>query len=221
MVHARQTALLLACHLALNISASVAHVAFAPVQMRALHLLRMTVDNAGGSIDLQSSALDLGLVSVRDAGNKGLGLFADRYLPVGMRVGQYAGEILTHREIVKRYPKGDSEYVFQVTGDDLQRRELLYIDARDPEKSNLTRYINCDRNSPNLVVEVIKLNNIICTTEFEQTTTGINSMKKRQAIKHRMQKQYCVVFVALRDIFPGEELTFDYGDKYPIDEYQS
>lgn len=158
------------------------------------------------------SALENGWLSVADAGEKGLGLFSCRNLPSGTIIGEYIGELLTYREILKRYPKGNSEYVFQVTDDDTQRRELLYIDARDPEQSNLTRYINCDRMNPNLVVNVEK--------REQQRGGDTNLLSGKVTVKASTKKKnlsrYCVVFSTLRDIAAGEELTFDYGEKYPI-----
>ena len=81
-------------------------------------------------------ALQLDLVVIRDAGAKGLGVFAATDLREQTFVGAYTGEVLTAQEYEQRYPRGDAQYVFQVNDDYL-------IDAGDPELSpGPIRYTN-------------------------------------------------------------------------------
>ncbi|KAJ1437718.1 hypothetical protein B484DRAFT_227057 [Ochromonadaceae sp. CCMP2298] len=160
-----------------------------------------------------SSAIDLGWVAVADAGYKGLGMFATRDIPAGAMIGYYAGELLTARDYVKRYPLGDSVYTFQINNG--QRRDLLYQDARDPALSNLTRFINHDGIAPNLVVTVEE-------KEEQQTMPMSMSMPMPMPIsipmpgKTRKRLSYTVIFNTTRVIKAGEELCFHYGDKYPM-----
>jgi len=132
------------------------------------------------------------MLTVGDAGPKGLGLFAKCEIPEGMTIGTYEGELLTAKQYMRRYPTGDSIYTFQLN-DRAQRRDLLYLDARDPSKSNLTRYINHEANIPNLIVSI------------EEVRTGKG-----------IPVTYAVFFTSTRAISAGEELSFDYGDKYKI-----
>ena len=133
---------------------------------------------------------------IKEAGHKGLGLFTLKKITNGTFVGCYEGELLTAKDYMKRYPKGDSVYTFQLN--EGQRRDILYLDARDPEKSNLMRYINHDKYSPNLDVSIDKI--------------LLNDKKNNSKYTHK----YEVRFYALRNIDINEELLFDYGDKYPI-----
>jgi SET domain-containing protein len=134
--------------------------------------------------------------TIKEAGHKGLGLFTLKNITNGTFVGCYEGELLTAKDYMKRYPKGDSVYTFQLN--EGQRRDILYLDARDPEKSNLMRYINHDKYSPNLDVSIDKI------------------LLNNKNNKSKYTYKYEVRFYALRDIEINEELLFDYGDKYPI-----
>jgi SET domain-containing protein len=170
----------------------------------------------GSSKPTVTSAIDLGWVAVADAGYKGLGLFATTDIPAGAMIGHYAGELLTARDYVKRYPLGDSVYTFQMNNG--QRRDLLYQDARDPALSNLTRFINHDGIVPNLVVTVEE-------KEEQQTMPMPMPMPMPVPIpipmpgKTRKRLSYTVIFNTTRVIKAGEELCFHYGDKYPIKLY--
>lgn len=68
----------------------------------------------------------------------GLGAFASTRVPKDTLLGTYEGEHLTAAELARRYPPASSappQYVFQ-------RARDHFIDARDPKRSNWTRYIN-------------------------------------------------------------------------------
>ncbi|CAM9665947.1 unnamed protein product, partial [Phaeothamnion confervicola] len=96
-----------------------------------------TAAAAGAAVATAAASLEsLGAVEVGDAGAKGRGLFARRDVPAGAYIGPYSGELLREEELAHRYPGGGrTEYVFEVSGG-------LYVDASDPEKSGLTRYVN-------------------------------------------------------------------------------
>lgn len=134
-------------------------------------------------------------LQIQDAGYKGLGLFTRNFIPKASFIGSYAGELLNVKEYTRRYPTGNSTYTF-LLNKDVQRRERLFLDAIDPLKSNPTRYINHDNIEPNLEVTI---------EEHVQKTRG------------RKIKTFDVRFHAVRDILPGEELSFDYGDLFKFD----
>lgn len=114
---------------------------------------------------------------------RGRGVCAKVPVKRGAIVGVYQGDRLSRREGEKREEElGDSEacYVFWV----YWRANWWCIDATDPLRSNVTRYINHSRRQDN-VKPVIR------------------------CVDCQMQ----VVFVAKRDIDAGEEILFDYGDR--------
>ena len=111
----------------------------------------------------ERSALDAGLVEIRDTGTpKGMGVFATTDIEANAFIGEYTGEVLTaklrkpssslpapgcfvccqsshvcvlHAD-ARRYPKADGEYVFQVNDD-------YFIDGVHPETSpGPIRYTN-------------------------------------------------------------------------------
>ena len=66
----------------------------------------------------------------------GQGAFALETLPANRLVGRYRGEVIDAQEFDRRYPAQTlGEYVLQVG-------KNTFIDARDPELSNWTRYVN-------------------------------------------------------------------------------
>ncbi|KAJ8614575.1 hypothetical protein CTAYLR_004942 [Chrysophaeum taylorii] len=135
-------------------------------------------------------------IAVRDAGGvKGLGAFALRSFAEGETVGDYEGEILSRREADARYYGGPATWRDRIwksthashTGNYLFEVEPdVVVDAEDATKANWCRYIN-HSNEPNLRVK---------------------SLPEAYGGRPR------VWFVALRTISVGEELCFDYGDRY-------
>eukprot|EP00188_Purpureofilum_apyrenoidigerum_P006143 Plantae.Rhodophyta-Purpureofilum_apyrenoidigerum.ctg9031.p1 GENE.Plantae.Rhodophyta-Purpureofilum_apyrenoidigerum.ctg9031~~Plantae.Rhodophyta-Purpureofilum_apyrenoidigerum.ctg9031.p1 ORF type:complete len:199 (+),score=30.30 Plantae.Rhodophyta-Purpureofilum_apyrenoidigerum.ctg9031:113-709(+) len=83
----------------------------------------------------REDAMRKALVEVRDAGKKGLGVFATREIPYGEYIGSYFGEVLTLAEICQRYTDWDGSYIFDLGNG-------KYIDATRPEQGNFTRYMN-------------------------------------------------------------------------------
>ena len=86
------------------------------------------------------SAMHSGWLETKDAGVKGNGLFTTGNIKKNSFLGEYVGEVLTYRQYVTRYPEGNSEYTFLVC-EKAQRRDRIYVDAVDVDKSNLMRYV--------------------------------------------------------------------------------
>ena len=125
-----------------------------------------------------------GDVEIREAPGKGEGLFASRRIKEGTFIMDYLGEEMTAAELDERYENLlEARYALELTGP--LGLNPTFIDAVNPERSNLGRYINhCSRPT---------------------------CRKVRQRFPDR-----CLRFFAARDIDPGEELTFDYGESYWI-----
>lgn len=137
---------------------------------------------------------------VGNAGSKGLGLFTLTDIPANHDIGlEYEGEILNVNQYRRRYPSGHSRYAFQLN--EGQRRDLLYCDAVNPSKSNLTRFINHGGDESNLEVFI-----------FEEERI------KNEGLTNRRKKDICyhVRFITTRFIHTDEELLFDYGPKFNI-----
>jgi hypothetical protein len=79
------------------------------------------------------------------------GVFATRLIKKGEDLGHYDGELLTEKMLTQRYGKRTGPYVVDC-GDALEDRGTvvnhpgvgtrMFIDAANPNKSNLLRYIN-------------------------------------------------------------------------------
>jgi SET domain-containing protein len=134
--------------------------------------------------DRERGAMSLGRLDVRDTGtDRGRGLFATAPLSHGAFLGEYTGDVLTHDEYLARYPAEDSRYVLAANTD-------YNIDAVDPERSSLLRYLNHSSTEPNCYYHVLRV---------------------------RGQRQKRVSFFTLRAVEAGEELCFDYGQQYWTD----
>eukprot|EP00929_Paragymnodinium_shiwhaense_P073685 TRINITY_DN37658_c0_g1_i1.p1 TRINITY_DN37658_c0_g1~~TRINITY_DN37658_c0_g1_i1.p1 ORF type:complete len:173 (+),score=34.42 TRINITY_DN37658_c0_g1_i1:84-602(+) len=122
--------------------------------------------------------------AVRHAGNKGNGVFATKFIPEGAFLGKYRGTVLSKEQLLRRYPDANSPYAFEISAG-------LYIDSSAEDEAmgltNYTRYINHSKRHPNV------------------------SFFYRSSV---MYPQGAVIFEADKDIHPGEELVFDYGDQY-------
>jgi hypothetical protein len=104
------------------------------------------------------------------------GVFAKKGLEKDKCIGEYKGDILDDSLFMTKYPKGDARYVFGLNNG-------IFIDASDPTKGNITRFINCNGqgDEPNLYA-------------------------------HEIDGR--LFFLTTREILPGEELLYDYGDNY-------
>jgi SET domain-containing protein len=143
-------------------------------------------------------------VDIQPIHGKGLGAIATRPLKLGDRLGRYEGERLTEREWNLRFNgkgrarQSDNEWLeerrrrgIRCSGDYiLAFGDAEYIDAEDPECSNWCRYINHDSN-PNLGL-------------FKETDDAGNMHPTFIVIRTR--------------VAPGDELCFDYGPGYWIDD---
>jgi hypothetical protein len=149
---------------------------------------------------LAESALDRGLLEVRDTGDKhrGQGLFAVETLLTGTWLGNYVGEELTYKQYVARYPRGDSSYTFLIS-DQAQRRDRRFIDAMDAAKSNLMRYINHSKSTANVRAEV-------CMKPSRRKPRRRNEGVDGSEVHIRL--------TACKDIFKDGELLLDYGPLY-------
>ena len=161
-----------------------------------------------------------GSVRVGPAPGKGLGVFAMRSLNPSLEIGTYKGEVYRGAtELHKRYgglegiPDEHVEWQYEwslvrqergisVSGAYVVRAGAcpqtsvqVYLDAEDPMEASWTRFLNHSKRRPNLSMR---------NTVRPDGTPDVR-------------------FVVVKDIRPGDELLFDYGDAYweagdPIDE---
>ena len=135
---------------------------------------------------------------------KGRGVLALSPIPMHTDVGDYIGEHITGKQKDCRYLPSQFSYrtkqdlVWAKSRQDCKQTTTghylfgvssldLFIDAEDEQKSNWTRFLNHDDHAPNLRVKCLP--------------SGVGGKPR-------------VWFVASRDISPGEELTFSYGEDY-------
>ena len=86
-------------------------------------------------------------LAVGSAGcNKGDGLFAVDTIPANTYLFDYDGELLSKAEYDRRYPSRVSDYAVGIKAPN----ELMFIDACDPSKSGLARFMNHDHRRPNV-----------------------------------------------------------------------
>ena len=151
----------------------------------------------------EESALDQGWLEVRNTGFcRGQGLFTRVSLVCGTFIGIYSGEKLSHREYTARYPLGNSSYTFLVDPN-AQRRHRVFIDAADPSKSNLMRYINHNRDAN---VDAVASQGNKKTIDGGGRRRIVSNEDDIDAVQIRV--------TACRDIAADEELFLDYGPLY-------
>mmetsp|Transcript_15407 Transcript_15407/g.62009 ORF Transcript_15407/g.62009 Transcript_15407/m.62009 type:complete len:236 (-) Transcript_15407:2817-3524(-) len=134
--------------------------------------------------------LELNLdLEVRPSAGAGLGLFALRRIPRGTFVMDYLGESLDEAAFVARYgAAGRADYGLELDGVlPPWLSAPTFVDARVASRSNAARFMNhAPRGTPRFTVD-----------------------KRKQRWPRRVLR-----FYASRDIAPGEELCWDYGDAY-------
>ena len=125
-----------------------------------------------------------GSVAVRDAGDRGRGVFATAPIANGTYIGEYGGglaETIDYAELLARYPDLEPEYCFEL-GDD------SFLDAARAD--HWTRLMNHDATAR-------------ANVGFEFVARGGGGGAPD-----------AVEFAALRDIAAGDELVFDYGAQF-------
>ncbi len=124
-------------------------------------------------------------VEVRDAGAKGLGAFLTKPVRKGTIVGQYKGVVTGVGELATRYKPKDGTISDNAYLFEL-REQSVYIDANPGDVPD----------------------------ELVNWTRRINhSSKPNLEIESNVMREL-VWFIATRDIQVGEELCFNYGEKY-------
>jgi len=144
-----------------------------------------------------SSKLHVPGLETRRSGIPGAGdgLFTTRALRKNTLLGFYDGRVLTQNELDRIYP-GDSVAAYGAnTGVFARDGTELYIDAKDPERGNLLRYINDSRDASRNNCDFFQSNN-------GDLTDRDDDLKRAVGVK------------LLRDVAAGEELFLDYGEEY-------
>ena len=163
-------------------------------------------------VDANSGLCAGGNVRISNSPSKGLGAFAEHRLPPGCAVGEYNGELLTLSAMHARYGTVAGYAAADVTwhrewSEERRRRgvgisgrycfkwgscprtgRLLIIDGEDPQYANWTRFLNHSAKRPCL--------------------SASRAMHAEVPV---------IVFCSNREIEPGEELLFDYGEGYGFD----
>lgn len=170
-----------------------AGIALSVAGLRAMPVLVRTPPLAlGDNLEFRSALGPFGV-------DKGLGLFALCPLTKGTYLFDFEGEVLSEKELHDRYDQGGAvlvttDYVSKLTGP-WGVEDPIYVDARDPTRSNLARYMNhAPRGSPSCNVEHRR----------QRWSLGQPTATKGRAIR----------FFLSRDVEEGEELSCDYGDRY-------
>mmetsp|Transcript_12863 Transcript_12863/g.26255 ORF Transcript_12863/g.26255 Transcript_12863/m.26255 type:complete len:204 (+) Transcript_12863:114-725(+) len=142
---------------------------------------------------------------IKESPGKGLGVFTLTCIPLNTVVGDYTGELLTLQQKDRLYlpslkPKRTQEDLKwiesrlergqTITGDYIFGVGDFYVDAEDTDVSNWCRFLNHDGDA-NLRVK---------------------------SLEFGMDDKPRIWFVANRDIQAGEELCFDYGEGYWMDD---
>jgi len=166
------------------------------------------------SISVRAPSPPLGLgdgVEVREAKGKGVGLFATRPLKKGTYLFDYLGEVLTEVELHRRYGESVTksgvvvtDYTARLTGP-LGVEEPIYMDARDPDLSNVARFMNhAPKGAPNWNVERCRQRwDLGAAWPFGSSGSPLAATKGR-----------ALRFFVTRDVQSGEELSWDYGTRY-------
>lgn len=149
--------------------------------------------------------------------DKGLGAFAEKKLSAGLELGEYRGEVLTMAEYFFRYEGASGyeeanrraqwmqdrtargigisgQYVL-MAGTSATTGKALLLDAEDVGFASWTRFINHSERDPNLEM-------LLPTEPIEELEDDKEGATVTPLVR----------LLARRDIEPGEELTFNYGE---------
>ena len=171
----------------------------------------------------QSSIKDGGFVEIRPAPDgKGLGAFATVAITKDTTLGEYTGEILKRRDVEARYwqkrkrNKRDREWRDSrrrrnqgISGDylfDMGNEE--YIDGEDSDVSSWCRFVNHASSTINIERYDEDGNSISVAGECNAKACIRLSWDEEENQVRRL------FLVALRDIKPGTEICYDYGEEY-------
>tara|TARA_B100001250_G_C19648616_1_gene721578 strand:+ start:215 stop:682 length:468 start_codon:yes stop_codon:yes gene_type:complete len=141
--------------------------------------------------DIKTSWIDVvchrpSFIKIKSSPLHGKGAYAARKIKKGSFLGNYMGRIS---------PKtATGQYVFH----SFREHQKIAIDASDLHYSNWTRWMNCSTSNQNENVDSYYLTN--------RESVSINSTTQTL--------EGYIVFYANRDINPGEELLYYYGDYY-------
>ena len=127
--------------------------------------------------------------------NAGLGIFARTKIKAGTFLGNYMGEII---EDEKQIPVTD--YLYRSN----RYNKEFWMDAIDMEKSNYTRFLNCCSSSQ------VGTENVYTIRYTDETKPSVFTTSNGKQI----DIQGYIFMYAARDIEEGEELMYNYGEKY-------
>jgi hypothetical protein len=129
-----------------------------------------------------------------DNNNSMSGLFTKVFIKKGQEIGEYRGHKMNRKDLDQMYGKDQQgTYVAQIT-------DHRFVDARDPDPTNLPRYANSVRNDVNFQT----LQRIYGRPYFcQEPNARLESNDKDK-----------VFLVAIRNISPGREILSDYGERY-------
>jgi hypothetical protein len=108
---------------------------------------REHLQEVDGMMEDVPSGLEVAKATIPDAG---WGVLTTWLTGRGRVLGTYEGELIGNLEYRRRYPEGGAEYVARVE----MSGEQMYVDARDPRKSNWARFVNAPGPEERANVEV-------------------------------------------------------------------
>lgn len=177
------------------------------------NLFNVAMINSMDSLHTYTITYTIKPLNITFVDGKGMGAFSTATIAKGATLGEYTGEILTRREVEARYwgmrkeNKHDrkwrksrcrrrqgisGDYLFDIGND-------LFIDGEDADVSSWCRFAN-HANELNDVGE----KDDACNVE----------VRRRLSWDEEEQQQLGLFFVALREITPGTEICYDYGEEY-------
>ena len=156
-------------------------------------------------------------VAVLDTEDKGKGLFAQHAIPEGAYLFDYEGEPLDLPAYQSRYPDKVSDYA---VGIKMPSGVINFMDAADPRKSGLARFMNHDRRRAN-VRRATTLGGHPAPpappAPFAPpcaASTALPPPQVKRSTKFDDPTGPRVLMYASKRIEAGEELQWDYGAGY-------
>ena len=156
-------------------------------------------------------------VAVLDTEDKGKGLFAQHAIPEGAYLFDYEGEPLDLPAYQSRYPDKVSDYA---VGIKMPSGVINFMDAADPRKSGLARFMNHDRRRAN-VRRATTLGGHPAPPAPPAplappcaASTALPPPQVKRSTKFDDPAGPRVLMYASKRIEAGEELQWDYGAGY-------